>query len=185
MRRAVFLDRDGVINIDTGYIKNPREIVIYDDVIPFIKALQLIDYCVVIVTNQSGVARGLFSIEDAIEINEFVINKLNSSNILGYYMCPHYKEGIVKQYSIDCNCRKPKTGMIQAAKNDFQIELAHSFVIGDKETDCLMGKRAGLYSILLDRFSKFSSNTAPYLTAHSLDEAYTLITAIINSFKSE
>lgn len=108
-------------------------------------------YKVIIITNQPGVARGYFTEETLIEITEYIRESLakEGARIDETYYCPHHPEGIIKEYVKDCDCRKPKPGMILSAARDLDIDLKGSFVIGDRDIDVEAGKRAGCRTILL------------------------------------
>lgn len=151
--KAIFLDRDGVVNVDKGYISKIEDIVFFDDISPFLQEVKKMGFIVIIITNQSGVARGYFTIDTANQINDFVLDELNKNMKLvdSYYMCPHHPKGVVKEYSFECICRKPKTGMIDFAKTDYNIDINRSFLIGDKISDYKAGVKAGLKTILLNR----------------------------------
>ena len=108
-------------------------------------------YKVIIITNQPGVARGKFTEETLIHINKYIEEALaeKGARIDETYYCPHHPEGIIKEYTRNCDCRKPKPGMILSAARDFNIDLKDSFVIGDRDIDVEAGKRAGCKTILL------------------------------------
>ena len=147
MNKAVFFDRDGVINRD--YV-NVHKI---DDWEWINNAREAIKYCndngylVIIVTNQSGVARKLFTLNDVNKLHNFVQGELYKigARIDAFYICPHVDDGTgkVEQYSIKCNCRKPLPGLILQACKDFDIDVSQSYMIGDKERDTECGKNAG------------------------------------------
>jgi len=109
INRAIFLDRDGVIVEDTGYISSPEELVLFPDVLPVLKQLQH-SFRLIVVTNQSGVARGYFTEEDLFAINERVIQMLAGYGIGldAIYYCPHHPEEGIGEYRVECECRKPK-----------------------------------------------------------------------------
>ncbi|AHF97486.1 D,D-heptose 1,7-bisphosphate phosphatase [Desulfurella acetivorans A63] len=138
---AVFLDRDGTIIKDAGYLKRFSDI----RLLPYTKkALELfakMHYKIIVVTNQSGIARGYFSEEFVIKTHE-IINKRCSNLIDAFYYCPHLPED-------NCVCRKPKTALIDQAIADFNIKKEGSYVIGDKETDIELGLNADIEPILV------------------------------------
>ena len=151
MERAVFLDRDGVIIEDVGYLNECSRIKFLPRVSEAIKLLNKNGFKVIIVTNQAGVARGYFTEETVEEINRNTQESLakQGAYIDKIYYCPHHIEGIVEEYRKDCHCRKPNPGMIEEAAAEFGIDLKNSFVIGDKITDIEAGHRAGCKTILL------------------------------------
>lgn len=151
MQRAVFLDRDGTIIEDTGYIGECNKIKFLPMVSEAIKLLNENGFKVIITTNQSGVARGYFTEETVIEINKYIQESLAKQGafIDMVYYCPHHVEGIVKEYRRECYWRKPNPGMIEEAAREHNIDLKNSFTIGDKISDTEAGHRAGCKTILL------------------------------------
>lgn len=151
MERAVFLDRDGTVSEEVGYIRELDRFQIYSYAPLAIRKLNQAGLRTFLVTNQSGVARGMFS-EDLIhEIHTKLEKELReeSAHLDAIYYCPHHPEGSVPSYRQDCNCRKPKTGMIQRAALDFDLDLRSSFVVGDKYLDMELAFRAGARAILV------------------------------------
>jgi D-glycero-D-manno-heptose 1,7-bisphosphate phosphatase len=152
IKKAIFLDRDGVIVEDTGYISSPGELILFPDIIPVLKKLQ---HCfrLIVVTNQSGVARGYFTEEDLFVINERVIQMLahHSVGLDAIYYCPHHPQVGNDEYRIKCECRKPKAGLLRLAAEEFGIELEKSFLIGDQETDIQAGRAIGIKTIKINR----------------------------------
>ena len=134
---AVFLDRDGVINHDYGYVHSRNKFKLRKNVLKGLKHLNKLNYYIFIVTNQSGIARGYYTEKKFISfqknINEYFFKKNIYFHDIMY--CPHHIEGKVKKYSINCDCRKPKTLMLQNIDNNYDIDLRRSFFIGDKKTD--------------------------------------------------
>ena len=151
MERAVFLDRDGTIIEDTGYLDECSKIRFLPRVSEAIKLLNENGFKVIIITNQSGVARGYFTEEALQEINRYIQESLAERRAIidGIYYCPHHMEGIIEEYRKECYCRKPDPGMIEEAAREFGIDLSQSFVIGDKISDIEAGHRAGCKAILL------------------------------------
>jgi D-glycero-D-manno-heptose 1,7-bisphosphate phosphatase len=149
--KAVFLDRDGTIIEDTGYISTPAQIKFIPGSIAAIKKLNQAGYKVIVITNQSGVARGLFS-EDMLQSIDKVIHRhiLNGhAHVDGFYYCPHHPEHGVYPYKQKCGCRKPEIGMIEKAVKEHQIELESSFLVGDHSGDIAAGKKAGVQTIFV------------------------------------
>jgi histidinol-phosphate phosphatase family protein len=149
--RAVFLDRDGVINEEGVRSNSALNLRIFPGAANAIKRLNETGYRVVVVTNQAAVARGLTTADAVHKTHKEMKTMLakEGATIDGFYFCPHHPEGTVKEYAIACGCRKPGTGMIASAAKDFDIDLAKSFLVGDKTGDILAGKRAGLTTILV------------------------------------
>jgi len=151
MKKAFFLDRDGTLIEENQYISSPEQIEIIDGNFDAIRLMNEAGYLVIIISNQSGVARGYFK-EDTVPIINSSIEKIfadKNCTIDAFYYCPHFPEGIVPEYSIICDCRKPKTGLIKQAEKDFDIDLSKSYFIGDRLTDVQCGRNAGMEGILL------------------------------------
>ncbi|HEM49084.1 MAG TPA: D-glycero-beta-D-manno-heptose 1,7-bisphosphate 7-phosphatase [Caldithrix sp.] len=151
MKKAVFLDRDGTINEEMGYINHASRFIIFDFVPEAIKILNECGFLVLIVTNQSGVARGYFSEELLISLHNNLIAKVekNQAKIEKIYYCPHHPNEGIKKYKLDCNCRKPKPGMIEMARDEYNIDLGDSYIIGDRYKDVQFGQNMGLHTIMV------------------------------------
>ncbi len=143
---AVFLDRDGVIVEEYGYVKAIDDMPIYPFTQNSIKKIHDAGMLAIVITNQSGVARGIFSEDKLKEKNRLLEEE---TCVDAVYYCPHHPEGIIKKYQKKCDCRKPEIGLIRNACSDFDIELTKSFFIGDRETDIQTGKNAGIKTILV------------------------------------
>src|SRR6185437_8335002 len=136
-RPAAFLDRDGVLNVDRGYAHKPEEIEMIPGAAAAVRLLNEVGYYVFVVTNQSGVARGLYS-EDAIEqVHRHIqdILRAEGAHIDAFYYCPHHPDGSVKEFAIQCRCRKPEAGMLEQAAREWPVDLGRSFLIGDRDHD--------------------------------------------------
>lgn len=147
LKPAVFLDRDGVLTEEKSYVCHLKELNIFPYVKECIKQIKEKGYYAIVVTNQSGVARGLFSEEALQKMNSVLIKE---TGVDAVYYCPHYVNGEVEPYKKECNCRKPKTGMIEKACQDFGIDVEKSYMIGDRASDILLGQNAGIKTILLE-----------------------------------
>lgn len=147
MKPAVFLDRDGVLTEEEGYICRKEDLRIFDYSAECVRKIKEMGYYAIVITNQSGVARGFFSEQALKEMNDLLFHELGVDAI---YYCPHYMKGDVKKYAIRCNCRKPKTGLIKQACKDFEIDIKRSFVVGDRATDILLGIDLGIPTVLLE-----------------------------------
>ncbi|MDI3547539.1 MAG: D-glycero-D-manno-heptose 1,7-bisphosphate phosphatase [Halanaerobiales bacterium] len=145
MNRAVFLDRDGTINVDKGYLYKKKEFEFIPGAIEAIKMLNDNDYLVIVITNQSGVARGYYSEPDVINLHNFINRELNKYHayVDKFYYCPHHQEGIGR-YKRKCKCRKPDIGMIEQAVKEFNIDKSQSYMIGNEDSDIKAGINAGL-----------------------------------------
>lgn len=151
MKRAIFLDRDGVLINDPGHLHKKDDVKLLPGVESLI-TLQNKGFILLIVTNQSAVARGIISKNDMLELGDFVENLLlkKGVQITKSYYCPHHPD-----FTGKCDCRKPRPGLFIKAINEFNINSEKSFVIGDKYSDLLAGKRAGIkIGILLKRNGK-------------------------------
>jgi D,D-heptose 1,7-bisphosphate phosphatase len=148
MRRAVFLDRDGTLNPDPGYISNPDDFNLFPGVPQALARLKKAGYLLILITNQSGIARGLVSREQL----ELVHQKLQSllaaadATLDAIYFCPHHPDYPLNGIAA-CECRKPQPGMICQAMKDFDIDLAGSYVIGDRSKDIQIAINAGVRPI--------------------------------------
>jgi len=151
MNKAVFLDRDGVINIDYGYIGCLDNFAFIQGVPKALCMLRQMGYLLVLVTNQSGIARGMYTEADFLRINTFMQQSLSLYDAAfdGIYYCPHHPNGQVLRYRTDCICRKPKSGMLFMAKNDLDIDFARSIMIGDHANDLIAGMNAGISTVFL------------------------------------
>ena len=151
MNKAVFLDRDGTINEEMGYINHISRFRVFGFVPQAIKLLNDAGFKVLVVTNQSGVARGYFDEQLVGEVHEKLLKIIKQSNarIDGIYYCPHHpKEGLGK-YKKDCRCRKPKIGMIDLAAQEHEIDLSRSFMVGDRYKDVVFARKAGLRPVFV------------------------------------
>ena len=151
MKPTVFIDRDGTINEQRGYINHISRFILLPGVGQAIYLLNKNDYHVVVTSNQSGVARGYFPVELVHETHDLMKRELAKDNAYldGVYFCPHHPNGIVSGYNKQCTCRKPDTGLIEKAKSDLEIDMVKSFVIGDRWLDIEFACNAGLPGILV------------------------------------
>lgn len=151
IRRAVFLDRDGTINVNKPYLYKIADLEFLPGAVEAIRLLNENNYLVIVVTNQSGVARNYFSEADVITLHNYINRrlKLQCAHIDKFYFCPHHEQKGVGQYKRRCNCRKPDSGMIEKAIQDFQLDKHSSYLIGDQVTDLKAGSKAGLKRSLL------------------------------------
>lgn len=148
---AVFLDRDGTINEQMGYINHISRFVLLPGVGRAIGRLNKKNIPVIVVTNQSGLARGYFPESLLDEVHEKMKKALaqEGAHIDGLYICPHHPEAKQKKYRKDCHCRKPETGLLEQAAEELQIDLNTSFMVGDRWSDLKCGVAAGCTSILV------------------------------------
>ena len=141
MKKALFLDRDGVINIEKDYLYKIKDFEFIDGIFELCRYYQNIGYDIFVVTNQSGIARGYYSEDDFAILSSWMKDEFlkNDIEIKKVYYCPHHPD-----ISGECSCRKPHAGMLLEAKKDFNIDLENSILIGDKERDIEAGLNAGL-----------------------------------------
>lgn len=147
---AVFLDRDGTINDDPGYLTDPSEVRLLPGVGEALRLLQEQGFILVVVSNQSGVARG-FLTEAELEQIQMKLEALLSAEgvtLIGTYYCPHHPDG-APPYRQTCDCRKPKGGLVERATREHGIDLARSYVVGDKQVDVELARRMGMPAILV------------------------------------
>lgn len=160
MNKAIFLDKDGTLINDVPYNVDPQYIAFTEKAGEALKRLKQEGYLLIIATNQSGVARGYFDIEDLKKVKASIQEKLQKNHdieIDGFYYCPHYPTGVNTQFVGQCRCRKPENGLLLKAAHDFNINLKKSWMIGDRDTDILAGRSAGCRTILISK-TEGSSN---------------------------
>lgn len=178
MNKAIFLDRDGVINEENGYITKWEDFKILPQVVESIRLLKEQGFLIIVITNQSGIAKGLCTEEDVCSIhqkfNEFLAQY--STSVDGFYFCPHHPNGIVKEYSITCHCRKPENGMILEAAEELNIDLSSSYLIGDAERDIIAGKQSGLTTLrVMTGHTIKTGETLPNFLVEDIYEATQMI----------
>ena len=151
LRPAVFLDRDGVVIEDVSYLDTIDRLALFPWTIDSIRALNRAGLPVVVVTNQSGVARGFFSEAFVGDVHRELSARLaaGGARIDAYYYCPHHPDGRVPEYARACDCRKPSRGLIDRAARDLNLDPARSFVVGDKQSDIELARAAGARGILV------------------------------------
>jgi len=150
-QRAVFLDRDGTINVEKNYLHRVEDFRFIPGVPDALNRLKRAGFLLIVVTNQSGVARGYFPREAVCRLHEHLQQQLRRTDVVidGFYVCPHHPTEGQDQYQIDCDCRKGFPGMLLQAARDHGIDLAGSWMIGDKLADIEAGVAAGCQSILV------------------------------------
>ncbi len=148
INKCVFLDRDGVLIKDVGYLKKPEDIIIMPGSIEALKVLKGGGFLLIIVTNQAGIAKGFFNMDDLATVNNKLLKIYEDNGIIidDLYFCPHHEKGTVEPYNIRCSCRKPETGMVLKGVEKFNIDTDKSFMVGDKDSDILLAKNSGLKS---------------------------------------
>ena len=180
MRSAVFLDRDGTLNEEVSYLSHPEQLRLIPGTLEALRQLQAQRYLCIIITNQSGIARGYFSERELNEVHGELRQMLRAAqaDVDAIYYCPHHPTSGQGVYRSDCSCRKPQPGLLLQAAKDFDIDLANSYMIGDKASDLLAGIAAGCHTILtLTGYGRQSQNSlennsiAPDYIARDLKDA--------------
>jgi D,D-heptose 1,7-bisphosphate phosphatase len=176
--KAVFLDRDGTLNEDPGYLGNPEDLILFPDTGTTLSLLKnKYHFLLIVVSNQSGIARGLMNDDDVVSVNNELNRKLAEFNVQidAFYYCPFHPDFNSKD---ECLCRKPSPKMIIDAASDFNIDLSRSYFIGDSEVDILAGINAGVRTVLVNTgygaksFSILKNeNNLPSFVAENLTEA--------------
>ncbi len=180
--KAVFLDRDGVINEDYGFVHRIKDFHIYPEVFPALKKLQKAGYKLLIVTNQSGIAVGYYTEEDFKKLTDHMLLVFEKEGIKidKVYYCPHHPEGIIPELTMRCDCRKPESGMIRQGIKEFNIDPSRSFLIGDKENDIKAAHKEGIKAALVKTGQglKYVNNTeADFVGENILDVVENFILA--------
>lgn len=149
LRPAAFLDRDGVIIKDRGYVHRVEDMVLLPGAANALARLKQAGYLLIVVTNQSGIARGTFTSADMHVLHDALQRELDAgdASIDRFYVCPHHEAGIVPELSIACACRKPLPGLIARALSEWPVDRAASFMAGDKESDVEAGRKAGIGAV--------------------------------------
>ncbi len=171
--KALFLDRDGTLNVDTDFLHRIEDFVWLPGAPEAVRWANDHGYLVIVVTNQSGVARGYFPEEDVQHLHDWMNEDLKrfGAHIDAFYYCPHLPDGPLPAYAKVCDCRKPKPGLIEAACRDYDIDRNASLLIGDAPRDVECAERAGVRGVryeggsLLDLVVKELSGDGPRLAA--------------------
>ena len=184
--KAVFLDKDGTLIPDIPYNVNGNKVTLSEGVVEGLQLLQSYGYLLVIVTNQSGLAHGYFTVEQLDIVRNAINNMCSKIGIYldGFYYCPHHPNGIVDGYRTECECRKPQPGLILKAAGDMDIDLSTSWMIGDILNDVEAGNRAGCKTILINNGNEkdwlSGDRRSPQYQAKDLTEAARYILAANN-----
>ena len=164
MTSAVFLDRDGVINVDHGYVSTWEQFEFLPGAPKALRELQDAGYLLIIVSNQSGIGRGYYSERDLYTLNQAIAEHLDSTlgvTLSGFYHCPHHPTEAEGEFRQQCDCRKPAPGMIQQAVLDHGIDVKTSLLVGDKDSDIEAGRAAGVARLFKVVDSAQSGASAP------------------------
>jgi len=145
-RPAVFIDRDGTISEEVGYVNHPSRFRLFPYSSEAIRILNNNDWLAILITNQAGVARGYFSEEVIVKVHEQLKHDLKDAHLDAIYYCAHHPTVGEPPYRVDCDCRKPKTGLIDRAVPEFEIDRGASWMVGDRYGDVELARNAGLRS---------------------------------------
>jgi D-glycero-D-manno-heptose 1,7-bisphosphate phosphatase len=150
-KKAVFLDRDGTLNVDDGYPSSFSQIVIYPASYEAVRKLNAAGLLTIVITNQSGIGRGLLTENDLAALHTQISASFadQGARLDAFYYCPHYERSEISHYRLDCTCRKPNAGLALRAAADFGIDLECSYMVGDKVEDILFGLTIKATSILV------------------------------------
>lgn len=172
--KAVFFDRDGIIvkNVDGEAPTKVADLELIPEVIPVIQIFQKKGFKIIIISNQPDVALGIIDETTKNSLVKKFKKLLKEKGILvdGIYYCFHHPKGVVKKYTLDCSCHKPKPGMLLKAEKSLNLDMSKSFIIGDRASDIVAGKKAGVKTILLDP----ENAQKDYLVLHKVKPDYTI-----------
>jgi D,D-heptose 1,7-bisphosphate phosphatase len=165
-RKAAFIDRDGVINEERAFVHRIEDFVFLPGVIDALRALQAAGYLLVVITNQSGIARGFYGEDDYLKLTDYMREQLRAAGITldSVQHCPHLPTATVERFRVECDCRKPNPGMLLSAIRELNIDAAESVLVGDRGSDIEAGRGAGVGRCYLVR-------TGYELTAQSIRAA--------------
>lgn len=151
MRPAIFFDRDGTLNEEVGYAGTPEQFHIFPHAAAAVRSANQAGLAAVLVTNQAGVARGLYSENEVADLHRILSQHLAHANarLDGIYYCPHHPQGTVVGYAGECECRKPRAGMLLQAARELNLDLRASWVIGDRALDVELARGVGAGSVLV------------------------------------
>ena len=151
LKKAIFLDRDGVINKDKCYVYKIKDFEFEKNALQGLKLINFKKYLVFIICNQAGIAKGHYTEEDFEKFDQWMKKFLfkKGIKITKTYYCPHHPKAKISRYRKKCNCRKPEIGLLLKAKGEFNVNLKKSYLIGDKTSDILTGEKAGCKTILI------------------------------------
>ena len=171
-KRAVFLDRDGVLNTDNGYVSQVDDFEFIEGVIDACKIIKDKGYLLIVISNQSGIARGYFSEEQFHTLTEWMDWSLadRGVDLDGIYYCPHHEEKGQGKYKVACDCRKPKPGMLLNAIEDLNIDISNSILVGDKVSDLQAGIAAGIKNNYLVKTGKEITKEGDELATDIFDD---------------
>lgn len=185
MEKCIFLDRDGNINVEVDYLHKPEDFRFEKNADKAIKIFNDMGYKVIVITNQSGVARGYYTEEDVVKLHEYMDGLLKDigAKVDAYYYCPHHPEKGIGKYKTDCKCRKPELGMFLQAKEEFDVDFENSMIVGDKLSDVEAGLRLGMKSILVRTGHGKKEEQKVYFNCFIYDSLYDFALELQNRMK--
>ena len=183
MDRALFLDRDGTLVQPRHYPSRPEDLVLFDGIGQQLRSLQQAGFRLVVITNQSGIARGYFTESDLRRMHDHLAAELARFGVRldGIYHCPHHPDGAIPELAVRCACRKPEPGLLLRAAADLDLDLARSWFVGDILDDVEAGNRAGCRTILVDLGTEPSPQRPvrrPHFVARSTSHALQIVRAM-------
>ncbi|EPF5871350.1 D-glycero-beta-D-manno-heptose 1,7-bisphosphate 7-phosphatase [Morganella morganii] len=186
---AVFLDRDGTINVDTGYVHKVDDFQFIENAIEAMQSIKQMGYALIIVTNQAGIARGMYTEDQFMHLTEWMDWSLadRGVDLDGIYYCPHHPEGTIEEFRQVCNCRKPAPGMLLDAQKYLKIDMGNSYMVGDKLDDMLAGRAAEVGTTVLVRTGKpvtEDAEAAADIVINSIADLPALLKPVQKSAKS-
>lgn len=173
MNKTIFLDRDGVLIEDVHLLTNPGDIRILEGVPQALKSLKEAGFRLIVISNQTVVARGLVTEQEVYAINaemERLLKQAGGPRLDGFYFCPHHPNATLPAYRIACECRKPRPGLLLRAAHEHNLNLDASFMVGDRITDIIAGARAGCRTVLVQT-GKHQEPPIETSTSEPLDES--------------
>lgn len=174
---AVFIDRDGTINLDVDNLSKTKDLTILPRIPEAIALLNKFQIPVIVVTNQPVIARGLLTEEEVEKIHQEINRRINEigAKIDAFYFCPHHPKAIIKKYRITCICRKPDVGMYQQAARDFEVDVTQSYVVGDSFRDIEAGNTLGATTIAVGFDQTKLQNSKPNYLVKDLYDGIILL----------
>lgn len=155
-QKALFLDRDGTINVEKEYLYKIEDFEFTQGAVEALRAAQKAGYKLIVITNQSGIARGYYTLRDFEKLNHWMLEQLASQGVLidKVYFCPHLPDAPVPEYRKDCDCRKPRTGLFDLAIREFDLDASACCAVGDKLRDCCISEITDCRGILIGHNEK-------------------------------
>jgi len=152
MNKAIFLDRDGTINVEKKYLYKIEDFEFLPGVVEALRKLQDAGFLLIIITNQSGIGRGFYTENDFKKLNNWMVSILKDQGVTinAVYYCPHFPGAKIKKYCKDCECRKPRLGMYNQAIKDYDLDISKCYAVGDKIRDCAICEKTECRGFLIE-----------------------------------